>query len=102
MPRSSFCFGSTLRTQLWLATVSGGSAQIPIWRTHIARQEGWVFVPTRRTTEGGIYKASGEAVLYGETRGRRTRANPELVVDGVEVPVDGARTEEESLCDLGV
>jgi hypothetical protein len=75
---------------------------MPIWGVHIASERGWVFIPTRRTTEAGIYKASGETVLYGEAGRCRTRAYPKLVVDGVEVSMDGAGTEEEPFCDLGV
>ena len=45
---------------------------------------------------------SGEVVLYGEARGRTPGTHSYLVVDGVEVPMDGAGTEEEPLGDLSV
>jgi hypothetical protein len=43
-----------------------------------------------------------EVVLNGEACRHGTRACPKLVVDGVEVPLDGAGAKEESLGDLGV
>jgi hypothetical protein len=43
-----------------------------------------------------------EAVLHGEACRYGTGAYPKLMVDGVEVPLDGAGAKEESLGDLGV
>src|SRR5215208_1192333 len=45
---------------------------------------------------------SEEAVLYGEACRCGTGAYPKLMVDGVEVPLDGAGAKEESLGNLGV
>jgi hypothetical protein len=39
-----FCVGSTtIRTQLWRATVGGGSAKTPIWGTHIVSEREWAY-----------------------------------------------------------
>ena len=47
-------------------------------------------------------RGSEEPVVYGEAHSRGSGAHPQLVVDGVEVPVDGAGAEEEPLGNLGV
>jgi hypothetical protein len=41
-------------------------------------------------------KVSSEALFYGEACGCGPGTHSELVVDGVEVPVDGARTAEQA------
>ena len=41
-------------------------------------------------------------MLYGEACRYGTGAYPKLMVDGVEVPLDGAGAKEESLGNLGV
>ena len=51
-------------------------------------------IPGKRTLE--------EAVLHGEACRYGTGAYPKLMVDGVEVSLDGAGAKEESLGDLGV
>jgi hypothetical protein len=43
-----------------------------------------------------------EAVLHGEACSCGTGAYPKLMVDGVEVPLDGAGAKEEPFGDLGV
>src|SRR5215204_1078810 len=51
-------------------------------------------IPGKRNSE--------EAVLYGEACRCGTGAYPKLMVDGVEVSLDGAGAKEESLGNLGV
>jgi hypothetical protein len=43
-----------------------------------------------------------EAVLYGEACRYGTGTYPKLMVDGVEVPLDGAGAKEEPISNLGV
>ena len=70
-----------------------------------ANEGKWAFMPTKGTIERaempGRYN-SEEVVLYGEACRCGTGAYPKLMVDGVEVPLDGAWAKEESLGNLGV
>ena len=57
-------------------------------------------MPTRGTIERAEIPGKRnleEAVLYSEACCSGTGAYPKLTVDGVEVPLDGAGTKEESL-----
>ena len=69
-------------------------------RQHRAHVDG--YVPGGRSESVTRPRESGEALLYGEARGRAARSHSQLAVDGVEVPVDGAGAYEEPLGDLSV